>query len=207
MWKCTLLRDSKFFSSLFPLLFSISCYSVLGFLVTGCDEYCICYLTDMLFLYLVTLTEGKISDSRFSGQLSVFLDNWRKVCTKNFDNNDAIVACRELGFQQVVVLKAGKVEFSSQYVTNLECHGNETSIRACNFTLSQCSYLDGTVRLMCFNGDGNDGNNCFSLSFSNTAPMVNCSDITNTTITKREVKVLDLNTASQTKQFNINLHM
>ena len=46
------------------------------------------------------LVQGTIADSTFtSGRLEIYVNGqWGTICDDFFDRNDALVACRELGF-------------------------------------------------------------------------------------------------------------
>ncbi|XP_071494038.1 scavenger receptor cysteine-rich domain-containing protein DMBT1-like [Diadema antillarum] len=79
----------------------------------------------------IRLVDG--SDSRH-GRLEVYFEgSWGTVCDDVWDEQDATVACRELGFQHVEVHKADYPPGSGPiWLDNLECQGEETSIKYCD---------------------------------------------------------------------------
>ena len=66
------------------------------------------------------------------------LGQWGAICDDKFDLRDADVVCRELGFKHgaVEVLQHSQypIEKPLFLVDDLDCRGNETSIRDCNFS-------------------------------------------------------------------------
>jgi hypothetical protein len=63
------------------------------------------------------------------------------VCSDDFDDNDATVACRDMGYAygKSLCCSAFGIYDSQITVTNLQCRGNEP-------TLKDCRKSDGRVR-------------------------------------------------------------
>lgn len=81
--------------------------------------------------------------SRNEGIIEVSVKGQRGcVCNRNFDIHDADVACRELGFRKGCekLNRVSRTKASELYsdgvpylMDNVNCIGNETSIRECDF--------------------------------------------------------------------------
>nr|XP_036221751.1 uncharacterized protein LOC106616975 isoform X2 [Bactrocera oleae] len=105
--------------------------------------------------YEVRLTDGESSNM---GRIEVkILGKWRYVCDDKFGLSDAEVVCRELGFK----LGASEVRGFSYYppttgdvsfaMDEVECRGDETSLKECNFKgwgVSNCG-PDEVVGVVC----------------------------------------------------------
>ena len=99
-----------------------------------------------------------------SGRVTTFLVNrgWSLVCAKGFDDTDAKVVCRELGFKFGKALTAGMFQTGRIIRTgmnNVECQGNETSILQCKCNYDFCN-INGqvlTASAACSNSPFNDG--------------------------------------------------
>ncbi|KAL3865898.1 hypothetical protein ACJMK2_043246 [Sinanodonta woodiana] len=87
---------------------------------------------------LVRLVGGKIS----SGIVEVTLNQtWVTLCGDVFSYAEAMVVCRELGYEQGLPLPAGSygVLKTERYTTRVVgCAGSETSITSCRFSSDQC---------------------------------------------------------------------
>ena len=95
-------------------------------------------------------------DSQAEGRLEIYYRGiWGTVCDDGFDRNDAFVACRQLGFADVVSwddsfgqeLPAGPINMHS-----LRCIGNESYLIDCpfedDFSLYFCHHAED-VQLHC----------------------------------------------------------
>ncbi|CAC5424884.1 Neurotrypsin,Scavenger receptor cysteine-rich type 1 protein M130,Scavenger receptor cysteine-rich type 1 protein M160 [Mytilus coruscus] len=93
-----------------------------------------------------------------SGRLEILYNNeWGTVCSDNFDNIDAQVACKQLGYRKGIVL--GKMEATVPlriWLDKLECIGWEHKLIDCshidwgNHTCSN----DSAVGIRCYEGQG-----------------------------------------------------
>ncbi|VDH95200.1 Hypothetical predicted protein [Mytilus galloprovincialis] len=82
-----------------------------------------------------------IGDVRInSSRLEIlYNETWGTVCDDEFDDKDATVACRQLGFNSGISL-GGKVDYGTGriWLDDLRCYGNE-------LTLADCSHSDWGV--------------------------------------------------------------
>ena len=97
------------------------------------------------FLFLVLLSRGF---APYAGQVIVYNQGfWGTVCDDGWDENDALVVCRELGYPGVTMVTKGSF-YGSAGIVRIEmvgCYGNETR-------LSQCSYKIPAEQSDCING-------------------------------------------------------
>ncbi|XP_052238674.1 scavenger receptor cysteine-rich domain superfamily protein-like [Dreissena polymorpha] len=84
------------------------------------------------------------------------------ICAEGWDHKDAGVLCRQLGYS------GGGLSFEPQYsgsntpiwMTNVDCHGNETRIQYCRFLETStrgCLSNQMAARVYCFEGPGISG--------------------------------------------------
>ena len=99
----------------------------------------------MLTFHLVRLTRGF---APYAGQVVVYHQGvWSTVCDDGWDENDALVVCRELGYPNVTLATKASF-FGSAGTINIEkvgCHGSETK-------LGHCSYKTTTTQSDCKTG-------------------------------------------------------
>lgn len=93
-------------------------------------------------LVSVRISSGQTEDNATTGQVEMYVnENWVTVCADGFDENDAQVVCRELGFGNSKTLVPGA--FGSKYYTdsilNLNCTGTEATIKECSFEQGTCA--------------------------------------------------------------------
>ena len=72
--------------------------------------------------------------SSSEGRVQVYSgEAWAAVCQDAWDLNDAIVVCRELGFEQAIDVDEffGQVNGQEIIRSGLECVGNETTVSKC----------------------------------------------------------------------------
>ena len=96
------------------------------------------------FLFIVRLSR---SFAPYAGQVIVYHQGvWGTVCDNGWDENDAAVVCRELGYPGVTMATKGTFyRYGSVGTINIElvgCYGNETK-------LSQCSYTTSAEQSVC----------------------------------------------------------
>jgi len=94
------------------------------------------------FLKTVKLLHGF---APYAGQVAVnHRGAWGAVCENGWDEKDALVVCRELGYPGVTMITNNRffgVEGTIN-IENLGCYGNETKLRECSYKvtteLSKC---------------------------------------------------------------------
>ncbi|XP_021367665.1 neurotrypsin-like isoform X2 [Mizuhopecten yessoensis] len=87
-------------------------------------------------------------DDQYEGRLEIY-DNgeWQTICRDNWNNNNAIVACRQLGlkggsWRRVTASEVGDKTFLSEVI---DCQGSENRLEACSSTgkdSSGCKHSD-----------------------------------------------------------------
>ncbi|XP_074649735.1 scavenger receptor cysteine-rich type 1 protein M160-like isoform X2 [Tubulanus polymorphus] len=89
-----------------------------------------------------------------------------RVCSSNWDDNDANVFCKQINFQRGIAYMhsfhySWKIIYNSEpyLVANVSCVGTETSLDKCKFddrlSLGNCSNLDHyDAGVLCYNGGG-----------------------------------------------------
>ena len=87
----------------------------------------------------IRLVEGS---SAYQGTVEVnFNGKWGSICDDSWDNNDARVVCRQLGFPDVgyVYLSVGHAQYGSStgsiLLDDVECIGNESTIAMCSLNV------------------------------------------------------------------------
>ncbi|CAC5384294.1 DMBT1 [Mytilus coruscus] len=91
-----------------------------------------------------------------SGRLEIYHNNmWGTVCNKNFDEKDAAVVCRSMGFKTKFPYVLPRPHFGPGngliLLENIDCEGTETDIASCasnGWGHSDCSH-DQDVSLLC----------------------------------------------------------
>jgi hypothetical protein len=87
-------------------------------------------------------------ESDNEGRVEVCVNNghWGTVCDYGWDNSDAEVVCRQLGYPSEGAMAYGGAHFGSGtgliVLEDLSCTGNENSIFECDFTTHLCSHND-----------------------------------------------------------------
>ncbi|XP_055956391.1 deleted in malignant brain tumors 1 protein [Patella vulgata] len=122
----------------------------------------------------VKLVGGRRTDSTYTGRVQLyFRDRWRSVCSSMFDDNEARVTCRELGFLYGKALSPGA--FGRLTIRNgvggFNCTGSETSLANCSFTFTSYCYgrysYSSYASVACSN---TNMSNRFSVSIGNSFP-------------------------------------
>lgn len=74
---------------------------------------------------------------KYEGRLEVlYQGRWGTVCNRNFDMNDANVACRQLGFKSAIVVRHNINRYYGRtsapiYLSRMQCRGSEPSLFHC----------------------------------------------------------------------------
>lgn len=69
-------------------------------------------------------------------------NNWLPFCDTNFDDSDAKVVCKEIGYlygKAQCCSAIGAIAADSTMVTDLQCTGSESNIDACPSKTGSCS--------------------------------------------------------------------
>ncbi|VDI25914.1 Hypothetical predicted protein, partial [Mytilus galloprovincialis] len=117
------------------------------------------------FLNCSTKYEGglRITDgfAENQGRLEIkYKGEWGTVCDNQFDNVDAEVACRQLGYCSGFMIPANKVDdgIGTIWLNNVNCSGSESELLNCTFNTdaSNCRHY-GDVGIHCFLNCSPDG--------------------------------------------------
>lgn len=98
------------------------------------------------------INNGMVSSSTGIGRVEVLHNGqWGTVCSDNWDFLDAVVACRQLGFNTAenITLFSNSVFGSANdtvpiWMDNIRCSGNETNLGLCphpGFGLEDCLHF------------------------------------------------------------------
>lgn len=85
---------------------------------------------------------------------------WGSVCLKGFDEGEANMVCRKLGFKggKPYLAKAAKSKYPI-LMSQLECNGNEKSIDQCGYLKvgqsGSCDYNSDKAGVLCHKTEGN----------------------------------------------------
>ncbi|KAK3746952.1 hypothetical protein RRG08_030362 [Elysia crispata] len=103
----------------------------------------------------VALIGGNSTHESFSGRLNIIRYNTqRPVCFDSyFGKQEALIACKELGFSQAAILTPYKGDDLDNFymMKRLQCAAGDTSLADCRYAIGRCTF--GQVRLLCFNED------------------------------------------------------
>ncbi|XP_052791481.1 deleted in malignant brain tumors 1 protein-like isoform X3 [Mya arenaria] len=84
----------------------------------------------------VRISGGQTNDNTTAGKVEMFYHgNWVTMCANDFDDRDAKVVCKELGFPNSKALVPGAFgrRYYSDYVVGFNCTGSEITIVNCGF--------------------------------------------------------------------------
>ena len=103
----------------------------------------------------------RLSSDSLAGQVHGILEVkiggiWGRICLHNFDDTDASVACRQLGFDGGVAYLHIMKNDRPVLMREVRCLGNETSLDQCQsekFTpdVEHCSYGSNDAGVVCYN--------------------------------------------------------
>ncbi|XP_019849155.1 PREDICTED: deleted in malignant brain tumors 1 protein-like [Amphimedon queenslandica] len=103
------------------------------------------------------LVHERKANASYEGRIEVYYDNsWVAINDKQWSKNDAMVACRQLGYETGKIVPIATrggyygVGNGSIGITDLDCTGNETLLLSCPYTVDQGytykHYADGGLR-------------------------------------------------------------
>ena len=86
----------------------------------------------------------------------MFLNNeWGTVCDTGWDGNDALVACKDLGFLSVEResgTQGSGYRGQKIWMKNVDCRGTESQLVDCNYTSGEdCDHYFHDIAISCFN--------------------------------------------------------
>ncbi|KAK3097605.1 hypothetical protein FSP39_011331 [Pinctada imbricata] len=83
---------------------------------------------------------------------------WGRVCMKSWDDNDANVACRNLGFAGGVAYLHIMKNRKPILINKVNCMGNESKLEQCSFStdpdLTNCSFNSNDAGMLCYKDKG-----------------------------------------------------
>lgn len=106
------------------------------------------------------LSGGETNDNVKMGRVEVYQGRqWTNLCTSKFEQEDATVVCRQLGYARARVLSSGIFGRSpySGFTTDISCQGNENDILDCPHTIGKCKYSE-YASVVCIKHNVTDGN-------------------------------------------------
>ena len=118
---------------------------------------CLCYLnidtTTPTFRNGDVRLVNTVSNSNTSGRLEVYYrGQWGTVCDDNFNNNAAMVVCRQLGFTPFGAIAVSIARFGRGvgpiWLDNVRCSGLEPNIDSCRHNAwgsHDCSHSEDTA--------------------------------------------------------------
>ncbi|CAC5424581.1 unnamed protein product [Mytilus coruscus] len=86
------------------------------------------------------------------GRLEIYINgSWGTVCDNGFDNIEAVVACRQLGYRTGTVIRASLIYDGSGtiWLNNLDCDGSESKLINCTHNYLYCAHYND-VGIQCF---------------------------------------------------------
>lgn len=101
------------------------------------------YLTSAFHLPVRLTSITQATNDTVAGVVQMYYGSeWHYVCPDFFDNLEAAVVCRKLGYGNYRALPRGalgRIYFNSYAtVTGLNCTGNEASLTRCPFQVAAC---------------------------------------------------------------------
>jgi len=85
------------------------------------------------------------SDSTTEGRVQVFMSGqWVRVCDDKWENTEASVVCRQLGFGSLGMTQQFQISGSGEVVIpNFACSGNESTLLSCSHLgMGDCNLSD-----------------------------------------------------------------
>ena len=83
---------------------------------------------------------------------------WGRVCMNNWDDNDANVACRNLGFAGGVAYLHIMKNRKPILINHVNCNGNESKLADCEYStapdLKKCGFNSNDAGMLCYRNKG-----------------------------------------------------
>lgn len=91
-----------------------------------------------------------MADGRNYGRVEIFLsgpNEWGTVCDDYWDDRDATVVCRQLGYKSGIAKKSGQFGLGTGpiWLDNVNCQGTEKGIEDCahnGFNIQNCNHME-----------------------------------------------------------------
>ena len=104
----------------------------------------------MLIFCFSAITGVRLTGGQNFGRVEVFLagpNEWGTVCDDYWDDLDATVVCRQLGYKSGVARKSGQFGLGTGpiWLDNVNCQGTEKSIADCThngFNIQNCNHME-----------------------------------------------------------------
>ena len=77
---------------------------------------------------------------------------WGRVCGEFWDDDDASVACRQLGYYGGLATYYQSSSTVPVLITEINCHGTETDLMTCPQSQSMC-YTNNTAGVICYQNE------------------------------------------------------
>ena len=95
----------------------------------------------------VRLVDSAITDAGETGRLEIFFEgSWSQICASFFNDVDASVACRQLGFESGTNAPArapATTVYPEVALSGAECNGTETTLLECGSATAAFPRFDG----------------------------------------------------------------
>lgn len=139
----------------------LQCFNQGWNVTNSCQSYQTPYITCIKSLQLVGI---RLKD-KAAGALSIAVNfghtsNWYSICGKNWDDKDAVVACKQLGYNSgraAYSIKGKYVDYSTYMFTDFACTGSESKLKECSSRKAEwssglfCDYRIGYASVICYN--------------------------------------------------------
>ena len=110
--------------------------------------------TYICFSESLKLDNGNAAGAGYFSSISVYrYGTWGQVCFEFWDDEDATVACRELGYAGGKASIFNRDQNVPILIGDIQCQGTETSLEDCVESEAIC-YQDQVAGVFCYQTDG-----------------------------------------------------
>ena len=100
------------------------------------------------------LDNGNASDASYFSSISVYrFGTWGQICGEFWDDQDATVACQQLGYRGGTASFFDRGQNTPLLVGKIECQGNETKLEDCEEREEFC-YTSKVAGVFCYKSEG-----------------------------------------------------